>query len=55
MRMNGGHKPDSGTIQEDGKLFENYESSMSWMKDPEKRYFDTKFMENLTINDNLVS
>jgi len=53
MKLNGGKLPDSGEIQEVN--LDNYESSMSWIKNSEIRFFNTKFMDSLVKQDPVVS
>lgn len=44
--MNGGKMPHSG-LMKDAEI-DNYESSMSWLKNSQIRFFDTKFMDDIT-------
>lgn len=50
MKMNGGQMPHSGIIQD--LEIDNFESSMSWLKNSQIRFFDTKFMDSLIKPEN---
>ena len=53
MKMNGGKLPDSGLLKEAN--LDNYESSMSWLKNSQIRFFDTKFMDSIVKQEHIVS